>query len=398
MKKLNNLLFLFMLGIIGIATGCSDEAGTLINKSAEDGTLTFHLNLPKYSNGTYVLNSSESTTSFDTLTCDQPEYGYKAAVKYTIQVSFSEDFAKHDSLPSTINGETLPLNVGEFNLAVARLYGEGNMPNPTVNVNVYIRLKAFISSAVESQTDSTLKVPVLYSNAIKINARPYFVLLKDADPVYYYMIGDPIGDGSWTNDAKKVGTSILPMFVIPGNTYDATTGKGTFQYSGYFAANNTFKIIGTPGSWGEQYGNSNAMGFDAVVHNNGGSNNFGFTEAGFYTVFLNTVAETVTYKKNDSQSPTEYASIGLIGDFNSWAGDAALTKVPGTNVHIWTGSVTIPSAGGLKFRANGAWDVSWGGSTFPFSLSTGSGNIPAKAGTYTVYFNDLDGTYLFVAQ
>ena len=396
MKKIYITLFSLLSGMLLLMAGCSDNSGLTINQAALDGTLTFNLNTPSGASGTYVLLSDSADNSFTTLTCDQPAYGFKAAVTYTIQVSFSSDFSKHDSLPSTINGESIPLNVGEFNRAVARLYN-GNMTNPTVATDIYVRLRANVSSILNS--DSTLKVKPAYSNAIKLNIHPYFVLLKDADPAFYYMIGGAIGDGAWNNVASALGTSVIPMFVVPGSSYDATTGVGPFQYTAYFSANSSFKMIGTLGSWNTQVGSSDGTASGALF-NVGTAGNFSFTDAGFYTVTLNTSTSTVTTAKYSTQSPTEYTSIELIGAFNSWAdaGTVQLTKVAGTNSHIWTGSITLTSAGDLKFRANKSWDVAWGGSSFPYCLSTGSGNIPATIGTYTVFFNDLDGTYMFIKQ
>jgi hypothetical protein len=52
----------------------------------------------------------------------------------------------------------------------------------------------------------------------------------------------------------------------------------------------------------------------------------------------------------------------------------------------------------LKFAAEGAWDVNWGANDFPYGVGVGNGpNIPVRAGTYNVFFNDILGTYNFVA-
>lgn len=69
-----------------------------------------------------------------------------------------------------------------------------------------------------------------------------------------------------------------------------------------------------------------------------------------------------------------------------------------TNPHIWTTTVTFDADCEAKFRANGAWDVSWGGDSFPYSLIKSGNNINVKAGTYTVVLNDIDGNYYFFAK
>jgi hypothetical protein len=52
--------------------------------------------------------------------------------------------------------------------------------------------------------------------------------------------------------------------------------------------------------------------------------------------------------------------------------------------------------GGAKFRKDDAWDVSWGGGTFPEGIAAlGGPDIPVAAGTYKVTFNVVTGDYKF---
>lgn len=62
-------------------------------------------------------------------------------------------------------------------------------------------------------------------------------------------------------------------------------------------------------------------------------------------------------------------------------------------------SVTTAAAvdGGVKFRRDGAWDINWGGSTFPSGQGVQNGpNIPTVAGVYDVTINISNGTYTFI--
>ena len=74
----------------------------------------------------------------------------------------------------------------------------------------------------------------------------------------------------------------------------------------------------------------------------------------------------------------------------------------GQPTHVWYAlGVKIESCTwGVKFRANGSWDTSWGKGDkgFPYAQSNTGDNIPFEPGTYNVYFNDLTGHYFFVAQ
>jgi len=82
------------------------------------------------------------------------------------------------------------------------------------------------------------------------------------------------------------------------------------------------------------------------------------------------------------------------GDFNGWGTDAVLIKNP-SNPYKYSGKLTFTSTG-MKFRADGAWATSWGGS-FPTGTGTTNGdpNISVPAGNYQITFNSLTGEYSF---
>ena len=94
-----------------------------------------------------------------------------------------------------------------------------------------------------------------------------------------------------------------------------------------------------------------------------------------------------------------YSSIDLAGDLNGWSGSTVLTQ-SGFDPHQWyVKDLVVSSNGSAKFRANSSWGINWGAAT-EFSgqgVQDGS-NIPLNAGTYDVYFNDIDGRYLFVKK
>ena len=77
----------------------------------------------------------------------------------------------------------------------------------------------------------------------------------------------------------------------------------------------------------------------------------------------------------------EITSVSLIGAFNNWGGDAALT--PNENYTIWSGDVDFTEAGEWKFRMNNNWDINLGGSEA--NLTQGGDNLSVpEAGVYTV--------------
>jgi hypothetical protein len=53
----------------------------------------------------------------------------------------------------------------------------------------------------------------------------------------------------------------------------------------------------------------------------------------------------------------------------------------------------------LKFAADGDWFFNWGTNLFPYGQGVNGGmNVPVKAGTYKVFFNDVTGHYHFIAK
>src|SRR5665647_437236 len=143
MKKIN-ILFIVLLSIIGF-TSCEDTKDPIINSAAINGSLSFKLNQPQYSN--YLLEDASSTKDLDSLTCVQPAYGFTAAVTYSTQVCGDANFATgtFQTLPTTVNGEKVGVNVKEMNKAIISLFGK--LPNPVVTKDVYVRLKAYITDA-----------------------------------------------------------------------------------------------------------------------------------------------------------------------------------------------------------------------------------------------------------
>ena len=195
----------------------------------------------------------------------------------------------------------------------------------------------------------------------------------------WYIIGFDIGDGSWNIGAVPVGR--MPMYV-------QDVENAVFTYTAYFTGGG-FKLVGE--SWDRQWG---ALG-GGYVKNNGGSANICVDSPGFYTVTLQSHDDWLQIQPFVGEVAS-YGSISIIGDFNAWSADVDMTLLPGQNSHNWYCQLTLTSDTGLKFRADHDWTVNWGNDIFPSTQGLrNGGNIPVKAGTYTVLFNDLTGYYHF---
>jgi len=398
MKK-TNILILILISVFGLVS-CNTDEVVKINSKAEDGSLTFKLNQTRYLS--YELADSISTLNMDALTCEQPDYGFTAAVNYTTQVSFGDTFAAgtYQSLPSTVNGEKVGINVKEMDKAIIALYG-GSLPSPVVKKDIYIRLKAIISSATPSPlNDTTLLVQPLYSNSIKIKVLPYVLPLfpyTEVEPKLWYIIG--LG-GHWDNSVAGLGSSLIPLSIQNGKKYNLN-GDGEFVYTGYFKASDGFKILKNITDWGNDvWGMTNG----SYVYNGGG--NISVPSDGYYTITLNSIDKTIKIDPV-TKSPATYTAIGLIGAFNSWGGDVALTANDGASNHIWYTTYTLTAESQCKLRADAGWTNNWGtpsandGDPLYSKMGVsvmGGKNMVETAGTYTIILNDIDGVYYFIKK
>jgi len=399
MKKLN-ILFIVLLSLIGFSS-CEDAKDPIINSGALDGSLTFKLNQTQYTNSTYELTDANSTLTMDSLTCVQPNYGFTAAVTYTAQVCFDANFAagKFQSLPTTVNGEKVGINVKELDIAIIALYG-GSLPDPIVKKDIYVRLVANVSGATSTPLVTTPTVKTLYSNSVIMNIKPYVLPLfpyTEVSPRLWYIVG--LG-GNWDNSVAGLGSSLVPLSLSAGNKYNLN-GDGEFKYTGYFKASDGFKLLRNIGDWANDLWGMTGSNY---VHNGGG--NITVPSDGYYTITLNSIDNKLSIDKV-TVSPATYTAVGLIGAFNSWATDVALTGNAGTSKHVWYTTYTFTADSQCKLRANGAWDINWGsaGATDGNPLYSklgiaviGGKNFIETTGTYTVILNDIDNCYFFIKK
>ena len=399
MKKIK--IIIISLACAFSITSCTEDVMTKINTKAEDGTLSFRLNDPKFSNLTYVLEDANAEKDMDSLTCVQPDYGFTAAVTYSTQVSFGNTFAAgtFEELPTTVNGEKVGVNTKQMDKAIIALYG-GNLPDPVVIKQVYVRLKAVISDATHSAISDSLIVKPLYSNVIKLNIMPYVLPLfpyTEVTPRLWFIVG--LGDGKWTNSKEGLGTSLIPLGVVKGKKYNSS-GDGEFVYTGYFKSSRGFKLIRDykTSNWNDSWG----MTGSSYVHN--GGDNIQVPSDGYYTITLNSIENSLTIKPSDAPS-NSYSSIGLIGAFNGWAADVVFTPVEAENNHVWYTKYTFADDSQCKIRADGSWTTNWGTasasdgdplySALGVGVSGGKNMIETK-GTYVVIFNGINGCYYFI--
>ena len=195
---------------------------------------------------------------------------------------------------------------------------------------------------------------------LTINMMDYTYTIEEVkyDP-FIYFIGATDG---WTNAEQKLAL------------VDANTGT----YTGFLYCadpnnwGNQFKFQRVAGSWDNEINSGAFSTFSGAATSEGGNISVNAGE-GVYYFDVNLANGTI--------KATKVETMGLIGNFNSWAGDAAMTWnaeeycFEATNVGV--------TADGWKFRVNGGWDINLGGSLN--NLTAGGDNIAVAGNTIKLY-------------
>ena len=195
---------------------------------------------------------------------------------------------------------------------------------------------------------------------LTINMMDYSYTFEEVkyDP-FIYFIGATDG---WTNAEQKLAL------------VDANTGT----YTGFLYCadpnnwGNQFKFQRVAGSWDNEINSSTFNTFDGAATNENGNIGVNAGE-GVYYFDVNLANGTI--------KATKVETMGIIGGFNNWGGDAAMTWnaeeycFEATNVGV--------TADGWKFRVNGGWDINLGGSLN--NLTAGGDNIAVAGNTIKLY-------------
>ncbi len=377
---------------VAVVAACSDDRDS--NPVVQQPE-SFVLNEPALSSNVYDLENSSTIN----VTYKQPDYGYTALVTYYAQVSLDntwveaaseEESASYVELEGSYSECSADLDANLINRAILTIGAyDSESDFPEQPMTIYVRMRATLQSGYEC-----------FSNVIALTVKAYYTVLTSVDPEMWYLVGGCIGDGTWGNSGiSNIGTSLIPMSLVDGESYSATTGKGTLQFTGYFLSSQGFKLIKTPGSWDEQWGDSDG-GIDSPVMNDGGSSNLTVPSDGYYTVTLNTNSNTLTVTAA-SDEPREYGQMMISGAFNDWATDGYYMDAVNTTYdvehnHVWTYTLSAEEYTEVKFLVDSSWSPNWGAADFPYGFGASNGaNIQVEAGDYIIIFNDVDGYYHF---
>lgn len=199
---------------------------------------------------------------------------------------------------------------------------------------------------------------------LTINMMDYSYTIEEVnyDP-FIYFIGATDG---WTNAEQKLALVDDAKGVYTGYLYCADpNGWG-----------NQFKFQRVAGSYDNEINSGAFSTFSGAATSEGGNIGVNAGE-GVYYFDVNLGEGTIT--------ATKVETMGIIGGFNNWDGDAVMTWNP--EEYCFEATFEAPNVGvtadGWKFRVNGGWAINLGGSIN--NLTAGGDNITVAGKTVKLY-------------
>lgn len=365
MKNIYKILIAF-IGVLAVS--CNADA--VDERTVLNATTTPEIIAPTTGQN-YVLDVNKAADEVAKFTWSAAEYSTPVAIKYTLLIDKKGgDFTAAKTLATTTNSiKEASVLARDLNQAAIDLGGK-----PEVAAMYDVKISSNVSGGF-SQVSKGL---------ITITVTPYVgkVVYDFAD---WYLVGDATVSG-WDNNK---GNQIL---------FRSATNPNEYKFTGFFKKG-YFKAIKNLGSWAPMYGGSGGSLAYRGTDSDPDPASIEIPSDGYYTFTMNLDATKLSYTLvpyANGAGATTYSTVGIIGSSTSKGWDASTPMVKSSfNAHIWTLGVTSLNDGEMKFRANDAWDVSWGGKT-PFSGGGTGDNIPVSKSKYVIYFNDLDGSYLMI--
>ncbi len=343
MKKTQIIILLLAL-LVGVSSCKKDE-----NRVVFDPAKVVAPQLDPALDGTALEITSDNIDSSNLeLTWTAADYGFNAAINYSVQMDLQgNDFANAFTIGTTAGETTLTVSYNELNNYL--LLMENDPENP-VALDVEFRVLSLINDAVDT----------VYSDLAKMTVTPVYI------PIVYPQLYVPGAYQGWNPaTADSIGS---------------LNSDGKYEGYIYMADASEFKFTSQRDWNGTNYGSAGEPG--KLTTENGTNNNLSVPEGGFYKFNVNTNELTWSYLKT---------TWGLIGDATAGGWDTDTPMEYDEETQLWTVTTDL-SVGDIKFRANGAWDLNYGSDDQNGRLQQNAGNIHIdEAGNYTVIL-DLSTT------
>lgn len=195
---------------------------------------------------------------------------------------------------------------------------------------------------------------------LTINMMDYTYTIEEVnyDP-FIYFIGSTDG---WKSSDQKLALVDEAKGVYTGYVYVADPNGAGLQ----------FKFQRVAGSWDNEINAGAFVSFGGAATNENGNIGVNAGE-GVYYFDVNLGEGTI--------KATKVETMGIIGQFNGWSGDAVMTW--NAEEYCFEATKVGVTADGWKFRVNGGWDINLGGSLN--NLTAGGDNITVAGNTVKLY-------------
>jgi len=332
MKKLS--IIIFIIGLVGFYSCKKEEDKTTIKVPATAPVLNL-------APGEVTLLEADKDVLI-TYTWQAADYGAQVVRGYSLQLDRQgNDFKDAVTLATAASVTSVSVLTSALNAALLGMEADPAVPDP---LQVEFRVQTIVPNYNKDTT---------YSNVVQQTITPYYVLIE------YPLLGVPGNYQGW-NPADS-STTIASL-------------KSNGKYEGYInftEAETMFKFTQGP-SWDVNWGDD---GNDGTLDPGGADIP---AEGGYYRLKVDLPALTYTKLKT---------TWGLIGDATPGGWDADTPMEFDATAKVWKVTVDLTAAG-IKFRANGNWDLNYGDTGANGSLEEGGDNIAVpSAGNYTVELN-----------
>ncbi|MDO6388822.1 SusE domain-containing protein [Pontibacter sp. BT731] len=332
MKSTINKLFTLCL-ISLVLFSCEKEEERLVLRPGAVPTLASTAN-------SVELAAENKAEDAITLNWTAADYGFQAAVTYTLQfIAEGGDFAEAREVETTPGMLSKTLTVAELNTLATQL---GLAPNNEGTMQVRVK-----SSVAESVTPT-------HSNVVSIKVTPFL------DIIEYVSLWVPGSHQGWDPAKAPKVSSVNDNGVYEG-------------YVNFPDAKTNFKLNPAP-NWDNDFGGTSSGNKGTLVAK---GTDLQVDGAGYYLLKANTNQLTWEAVKT---------TWGVIGDATgSWDNDQDMTY--DATAQVWKATLQL-SVGEIKFRANDKWDINFGDDNADASLEYGAANIKVtEAGRYEVVLN-----------
>ncbi|WP_103071388.1 SusF/SusE family outer membrane protein [Aquimarina sediminis] len=370
MKKISIILFAFVAAICFNACVEDEDPTFVIQESQSEGPLIVT------ANSTINLIKDLAEEQAFTLVWEDAGYNINTPITYTIEAGLGGtnfETTLENPVIATTSDRFYNWTIGEINnLAI----GLGIEPENEGAIDLRV------ISSVGTNGGNAIK-----SNVTSLTVTPYATVIPQKD---LFFVGSATAAG-WENNNNNP-----PLVRNPAD-------QNVFKFTGKFlgGGDNAFKFLEILGSWQPQWGlSSGSLTSSDILGSD--PDTFSVAADGYYTIDVNIQDLTYTINSFDATGATDYTAdgVGIIGDATpgGWDNDTDLTQST-FDPHLWYINGIVLENGEAKFRTNNDWAVNWGSDTAITGYGTdGGSNIPVAAGTYNVWFNDLDKSYVFIIQ